>query len=203
MRSLALDYEDSTHTLYSVTVVGISLHIFVDISYQGSCISNSRLQLVAFDPLLQRKEASQRQYVFANKRDIGNGRGAQICGIDRKVILDVAAEQLMIAGFQHKERIVILGLRLRQRQTRRQQQVRYLCEDVVVENAEGENRQVYLVIIEINPCTCLPETRCQIGNIVSYLPAQQSSTMSVIFKTHSTVPVISINYSTMGVISRT
>ena len=141
MRSLALDYEDSTHTLYSVTVVGISLHIFVDISYQGSCISNSRLQLVAFDPLLQRKEASQRQYVFANKRDIGNGRGAQICGIDRKVILDVAAEQLMIAGFQHKERIVILGLRLRQRQTRRQQQVRYLCEDVVVENAEGENRQ--------------------------------------------------------------
>ena len=28
MRSLALDYEDSTHTLYSVTVVGISLHIF-------------------------------------------------------------------------------------------------------------------------------------------------------------------------------
>jgi hypothetical protein len=26
--------------------------------------------------------------------------------------------------------------------------------------------------------------------------------MSVIFKTHSTVPVISINYSTMGVISR-
>ena len=27
MRSLALDYEDSTHTLYSVTVVGISLHL--------------------------------------------------------------------------------------------------------------------------------------------------------------------------------
>jgi hypothetical protein len=61
---------------------------------------------------LQRKGASQRQYVFANKRDIGKRRrGAKICGVDRKVTINVAVEQLMIAGFQHTERIVILRLR--------------------------------------------------------------------------------------------
>jgi hypothetical protein len=62
--------------------------------------------------LFQRKEAIQRQGVFVNKRDIGKRRrGAQICGVDRKVTINVAVEQLMIAGLQRKERIVILRLR--------------------------------------------------------------------------------------------
>jgi hypothetical protein len=62
--------------------------------------------------LFQRKEAVQRQRVFANKRDIGKRRhGAQICGVDRKVTINVAVEQLMIAGIQRKKRIVILRLR--------------------------------------------------------------------------------------------
>lgn len=59
--------------------------------------------------LFQRKEAVQRQGVFANKRDIGKGRrGARICSVDRKVTINVAVEELMIAGYQRKERRVIL-----------------------------------------------------------------------------------------------
>jgi NifU-like protein involved in Fe-S cluster formation len=62
--------------------------------------------------LLQRKEAVQRQGVFANKRHIGQGRhGARICGADRRVTINVAVEQLIIAGVQRKERIVILRSR--------------------------------------------------------------------------------------------
>jgi hypothetical protein len=56
--------------------------------------------LAAFHPLFQRKEAVQIQHVFANKRVNGKRRrGVQICGVDKKVTINVAVEQRTIAGF--------------------------------------------------------------------------------------------------------
>jgi hypothetical protein len=69
--------------------------------------------LAAFHLLFQRKEAVQRQHVFANKRVIGKRRrGVPICGVDKKVIIKGAVEQLTIAEFWRKERTVILILML-------------------------------------------------------------------------------------------
>jgi hypothetical protein len=48
-------------------------------------------------PLISKKEAVQKQRVFANKRDIRKRRpGVQICGIDKEVTINRAAEQPMI-----------------------------------------------------------------------------------------------------------
>jgi hypothetical protein len=45
--------------------------------------------------------------------------------------------------------------------------LRYLYEDVVVENVKERIDRYSLRIVEINPCICLLETHCQIRNIVS------------------------------------
>jgi hypothetical protein len=56
--------------------------------------------LAAFHLLFQKKEAVQKQHVFANKTDIRKRRlGVQICGVDKKVTINVAAEQPTIIGF--------------------------------------------------------------------------------------------------------
>jgi hypothetical protein len=86
MRSWPLEHEDSTHTPYSVTHL-LCRHIATHITLlyiQLSCgILNQ--DLAAFHLLFQRKEAVQRQHVFANKRGIEKRRqGVQICGVDKK-----------------------------------------------------------------------------------------------------------------------
>ena len=51
-------------------------------------------------PLISKNEAVQKQHVFANKTDIRKRRlGVQICGVDKKVTINVAAEQPTIIGF--------------------------------------------------------------------------------------------------------
>jgi len=109
MQSWLPEREGSTHTHYSVMHLllrRIATHIrllYIQLLYE--ILSQD---LAVSHLLFQRKEAVQRQGVFANKRDIGKGRrGARICGVDRKVTINVAVEQLMIAGYQRKERRVI------------------------------------------------------------------------------------------------
>jgi hypothetical protein len=65
--------------------------------------------LAAFHLLFQRKGVVQRQYVFANKSSVGKRRqGVQICGVDKKVTINGAVGQLMIAGLWIVIMIVIL-----------------------------------------------------------------------------------------------
>ena len=103
MRPWPLEHEDSTHTPYSVT------HLLVDISLHISSFYTSIYPVILRDlepgpgclpPLISKKEAVQKQHVFANKTDIRKRRlGVQICGVDKKVTINVAAEQPTIIGF--------------------------------------------------------------------------------------------------------
>ena len=58
------------------------------------------------------KKRNQGQHVFANKRGLAKRRlSVQICGVDKKVTINVAVEQLMITWLHKRERTVILKYR--------------------------------------------------------------------------------------------
>jgi hypothetical protein len=65
--------------------------------------------LAAFPYLFPKREAAQRQYVFANKRNFRKRRqSVRIYSSDKKVTINVAVEQLTIVRLPCRERIAIL-----------------------------------------------------------------------------------------------